>query len=144
MASQYTNTISKLITAGANYLFTLIKEKDSKICLSKMDTRLQENSNTVYHKKSKQSLIALFSSLATGTDETAYYPKRGYDMNTIEFLTKADNIEHLLCLTVLIASEKFLPTATLSEANEYYDNLGPQGCEKCLLVNRCMATIINQ
>jgi hypothetical protein len=95
-------------------------------------------------KKSKQSLTALSSSLATRTDETAYYPKRGYDMNTIQFSTKADNIEHLLCLTVLIASEKFLPTATLSEADEYYDNLGPQGCKKCLLVNRCMATIINQ
>lgn len=58
-------------------------------------------------------------------------------------LQKAQLIEEIICLAVLIALDKLPPEATLDDAGKYWVDL--QGdCSQCPCFDKCLASIINE
>ena len=59
-------------------------------------------------------------------------------------LNHAKSLEDILCLSVLIASERLLPDATISDSGDYYNNTVNTDCGACPFVDTCLACIINK
>jgi hypothetical protein len=56
----------------------------------------------------------------------------------------AESIESIICLSVLIATDRLPHNATLEDGFKFYDDLGAGGCANCDLKNSCLACIINE
>jgi len=54
----------------------------------------------------------------------------------------AEEIEDILCLSVLIATGKLPHNSTLYDADKYYKNL--VNCGVCPCYDKCLACIINE
>jgi hypothetical protein len=61
---------------------------------------------------------------------------------TYSRLKNAEKIEDIICLSVLIATNKLPYNATIEDAEEYYINI--RDCNNCMINNTCLACIINQ
>lgn len=59
-------------------------------------------------------------------------------------LESADTLENILCLSVLIATGKLSPDATLHESSWYFEHVAENDCSNCPLAWKCMACIINE
>jgi hypothetical protein len=57
-------------------------------------------------------------------------------------LKNADTIEEILCLSVLIATNRLKHSATAEDARDYFDSIGV--CDACPVYTRCLACIINE
>lgn len=55
---------------------------------------------------------------------------------------KAESIEEILCLSVLIATGELPYDSNLYDANEYYKKIG--NCDVCPYYQKCLACIINE
>ena len=58
-------------------------------------------------------------------------------------IAKAQDLETVLCLATLIATENLSKYATIQDAINFYERL-ECGCSECGLVDTCLACIINE
>jgi len=54
------------------------------------------------------------------------------------------NVEGLLCLATLIATDSLDPSATIHDAVWYYENATNEDCTICPHNTKCLACIINE
>jgi hypothetical protein len=64
------------------------------------------------------------------------------DISEYRKIRKAEDIETVICMAVLIAHGILPPAAELDHALEYYDNI--TDCGDCPCFDRCLACIINE
>jgi len=57
-------------------------------------------------------------------------------------LAAKNDIETVLCLSVLVAAEILPASANLEDARIYYQQVGY--CEECPMVEKCLACIMNE
>ena len=57
---------------------------------------------------------------------------------------KFNDVESLLCLSVLIATDMIAPSSRIEDAIWFYEGVNDSDCMKCPASNKCLACIINE
>ena len=57
-------------------------------------------------------------------------------------LEQADDLDHILCLSTLVALKILGNDATLEDANDYHDEKNNKQCDECIVSDYCLSNIL--